>query len=143
MSLVELLVVLVIVSLAYTLILPSMRNPTRSVSLRVIAQNMSSHLAASRSRSIATNRPLGVTFDVSNHLYRLDTDGRSFVLPRELRLAVTSARSLSREEQRTARIVFYPDGSSSGGNIRLEQNGQAIDLGVEWLTGQVHVVQAP
>lgn len=143
MSMVELLVVLVIVSLAYTLILPSMRNPTQSVSLRAITQNISSHLAASRSRSIATGRPLGVTFDISNHLYRLEMDGRSFVLPRELRLAVTSARSLSREGPGTARILFYPDGSSSGGNIRLEQNGRAIDLGVEWLTGQVQVVQAP
>lgn len=141
MSLLELLVVLAIVSLAYALVLPSMRNPTRSVALRAVAQNISSQLTTLRARSIAAGRPQGVTFDVANHRYRLDADSRNVELPRDVGVRITAGRGLSRDGAGSARIVFYPDGSSSGGNIRLEQEGRAVEIGVEWLTGHVQVVR--
>lgn len=36
-------------------------------------------------------------------------------------------------------IDFFPDGSSSGGAIRLEQRGRAADITVDWLTGDIAV----
>ena len=34
-------------------------------------------------------------------------------------------------------IVFYPDGSSSGGKVRLTRNGRSIDITTAWLNGYV------
>jgi prepilin-type N-terminal cleavage/methylation domain-containing protein len=36
-----------------------------------------------------------------------------------------------------ARIVFYPDGSSSGGEIHLSNNGRELEVATSWLNGYV------
>jgi general secretion pathway protein H len=33
-------------------------------------------------------------------------------------------------------IRFYPDGGSTGGNVRLEANGRIYQVNVAWLTGE-------
>jgi hypothetical protein len=38
-----------------------------------------------------------------------------------------------------ARLVFYSDGTSSGGTIRLTDQHEQVAIGVAWLTGAVHV----
>ena len=36
-------------------------------------------------------------------------------------------------------IRFYPDGGSTGGNVRLEANGRIYQVNVTWLTGEASV----
>jgi general secretion pathway protein H len=36
-------------------------------------------------------------------------------------------------------IVFAPDGSASGGQVRLEGDGQALAVRADWLTGRVDI----
>ena len=38
---------------------------------------------------------------------------------------------------RRGRIVFYPDGSSSGGKLRLTRNGRSLEITTAWLNGYV------
>jgi general secretion pathway protein H len=40
-------------------------------------------------------------------------------------------------------IRFDPDGSSTGGRIELGEGPRKIEIGVDWLTGRVSVVNAP
>jgi len=35
------------------------------------------------------------------------------------------------------RLVFFPDGSSSGGQVLISQQGATLTLDVAWLTGAV------
>ena len=38
-----------------------------------------------------------------------------------------------------AQIRFFPDGSSTGGDVGLLQSGRQYWIGVEWLTGKVSI----
>jgi general secretion pathway protein H len=43
----------------------------------------------------------------------------------------------------TKRIDFYPDGSSSGGEIEVARGGQSLRLEVAWLVGTTRLVSPP
>jgi general secretion pathway protein H len=36
-------------------------------------------------------------------------------------------------------IAFFPDGTSSGGTVRLERGRDVVEVSVDWLTGQVRI----
>ena len=38
-------------------------------------------------------------------------------------------------------IRFYPDGGSTGGNVRLEANGRIYRVNVTWLTGEASMAE--
>jgi pyruvate,orthophosphate dikinase len=52
---------------------------------------------------------------------------------------LTAAEEVSRE--RRGAIRFFPDGSATGGGIRLTQNGRSYLVSVHWLTGQVSLAE--
>jgi general secretion pathway protein H len=41
------------------------------------------------------------------------------------------------------RLVFYPDGTSSGATLQLTEHGRSVDIEVAWLTGLVAVRSVP
>ena len=56
-----------------------------------------------------------------------------------MRVGITSA-SMDQAGDGTARIRFFPDGSSTGGRITLESGRRQWHVNVSWLTGAVDVV---
>jgi general secretion pathway protein H len=66
-------------------------------------------------------------------------DGHETNLPRGMRVGITSA-SMDQGSDGTARIRFFPDGSSTGGRITLESGRRQWHVNVSWLTGAVDVV---
>jgi hypothetical protein len=36
-------------------------------------------------------------------------------------------------------ILFYPDGSSSGGEIKLSRNGRVMQVTTSWLNGHIEL----
>ncbi|HPQ94516.1 MAG TPA: GspH/FimT family pseudopilin [Thiolinea sp.] len=40
----------------------------------------------------------------------------------------------------TGSVRFFPDGSSTGGSVELEANGQAFKINIEWITGRVSIL---
>ena len=91
LSLVEVLVVLAIISIAYVVAVPSVHGPSRGVELRAIAQDLTSHLRAARATAIGRGRPVAVAFDVRRRSYVSETDGRLVQLPADLSITVTAA----------------------------------------------------
>jgi len=62
-------------------------------------------------------------------------------LPGSVELTVVSARELNREGAGVIR--FYPDGSSSGGGVQLEdESGRRTQVRVDWLLGKVNLCEA-
>jgi general secretion pathway protein H len=60
-------------------------------------------------------------------------------LPEGSTAEITTAQSLVSDDDRGA-IAFFPDGSSSGGRIRLGLDGHVRRIDVEWLTGRIALV---
>lgn len=74
---------------------------------------------------------VSVYFDVPALCYRRDTH-KPRCLPASLQWHVQVAATPAVAEPA---IHFYPDGSSSGGNVRLRMAGREQRIDVSWLTG--------
>ena len=137
-SLIELLVVLAILAIVATIALPGAQTPGRDAPLGLVASDIAVRLRAARSMAIAENREVAFAFDAGTRTYSVDGMGAPRALPAAVGLSVTTARSYVRETGE-ARLVYYSDGTSSGGVIRLTDQRQRVAIGVAWLTGAVHI----
>lgn len=118
--------------------MPSVRLPTRGPPLGLIAADIAAKLRAARTLAIAQNRQIAFVFDAQARTYVVDGTGRPEPLPPGAGLSITTARQLVRGSEE-ARLVFFADGTSSGGIIRLSHEQRTIGITVAWLTGVVDV----
>jgi general secretion pathway protein H len=137
-TLIEVLVVIVILGLAVALV--AARGPARSpgLELRAAASDVVQTLRVGRSRAIAEDRPVAVTFDLASRRMSLDGVFRA-ALPGWIPLA---ARMADGTEPRRPIFDFAPDGSATGGFIVLGDRGRRILVSVDWLTGRVDIANA-
>ena len=137
-SLVEVLVVLAILALVAAVALPGTPILGRRPSISLVAADMAARLRAARSMAIAQNRDVSFALDTDRRIYGVVGVGAPQTIPATIGLSVTTARTLIRENS-NALLVFFRDGTSTGGTIRLADQHQAVAIGVEWLTGAVHI----
>ena len=138
MTLVELLVVLVILALAYAMAVPSFRGSTERVEIRVVAEKLAGNLRAVRASAIGKNQAMALSFDAINKTYRIDGSDAAIPLPSRFAVTVVTARETVRGAADT-RLLFFPDGGSSGGRITLGDADRTITVAISWLTGQVTI----
>jgi general secretion pathway protein H len=135
-SLVEILVVLAIIAAAFALVAPNTRGPARTLELETTADDLAARLREARTRAIARSAPVHVDFNTAAKRYAATGDTRAVQMPSDIALTLTMARS-TLTESGGARLTFFPDGSATGGDIRLTRAGRSIDVKVLWLTGAV------
>jgi general secretion pathway protein H len=136
--LIELLVVLAILALVAAIALPGTPILGRGPSLSLVTADMAAKLRVTRSMAIAQNHDVAFALDTDRRTYGVAGVGAPRTIPAAIALSVTTARTLIREN-REAQLVFFSDGTSSGGTIRLTDQHQSVAIGVEWLTGAVHI----
>jgi general secretion pathway protein H len=94
-------------------------------------------LRDTRTRAMATGKPQWFTVDLRGHAWA--APGREpHAFPADAGVRVTSAAQES-DRGGVARIRYFPDGSSSGGNIVLGDDRRSARIDVDWLTGAVTV----
>jgi len=133
-TLVELLVVLVIAALVLALVGTSISRSISGAEMRNAARKVAASLRYTRTQAILTK---------SEQVFLVDTERRTFQaanreaeqLPEGLNVELNTARSELTSEA-AGGIRFYPDGGSTGGNVRLEANGRVYQVNVTWLTGE-------
>lgn len=139
-TLLELLVVIVIMALGMALV-PGMLAPgTDAQSLKIDLRQIVSGLRFARTRSIVLNTPVAMSIDVESRQLVIDNSNETG------RLHMTTAISLAVADQawrgsHTGAIQFYPDGSSSGGEMLLSNDTARYRVVVDWLTGEVTEAQ--
>jgi general secretion pathway protein H len=132
------LVVMAILALVAAVALPSVRLPSRGPPLGLVAADIAAKLRAARALAIAENREAAFAFDAQARTYAVEGTGRPEPLPAGAGLSITTARQLVRGSEE-ARLLFFADGTSSGGTIRLSHERRSVAITVEWLTGVVDV----
>jgi len=137
-SLIELLVVLAILALVAAIALPGTPLLGRRPSPSLVAADIAAKLRAARSLAIAQNRDISFALDTDTRTYGVAGTGAPQTLPADLDVSVTTARPHVREAKE-AHLVFFSDGTSSGGTIRLTDQYQSVSVSVGWLTGAVHI----
>jgi general secretion pathway protein H len=114
-TLMEMLVVIAVMALI--LLLVTGYGPPRSHRLeaQAAARQVAEAMRAARGRAIAQGQPMGL---ILPHL------------PGWLAVSVQAP---------PGGIVFAPDGSASGGQVRLDGEGQDVAVTADWLTGRVQI----
>lgn len=143
LTLLELLVVVAILMLI-ALALPALGGgaPPVERGLRSVAASLN----AARAEAIRRATPVRVVFDLDTRRYgvRGGEGAGPTVLPETLPEGVAwelvTAREIAGDPRRPA-ILFAPDGSATGGTVRLAAGGRAGAVTVHWLTGVVETAR--
>ena len=134
-TLVEMLVVLVILAVTATFAVPLLWGGSGSERLATASSELATALRVTRSAAITNNRQTTLTIDVDRRRFgSTAVPERSFAPNIEAKLTFASGiRSVTSE----GGFRFFPDGSSTGGDVTLSLRGKQAKLCVDWLTGTV------
>lgn len=141
-TLLELLITLVIASMALTLVAPKLAAVIPGVQLKTETNKLSALLKHTRSRAISEGDVVGVYLyrdaDVTDVQPSLKQTGlqRRYDWPQGYEISIKQQLDVRDAPEG---IYFYPDGSSNGGSLTLSHNNQSFRISVSWLSGEVKI----
>lgn len=130
---------MVIMALAYTLASPMISSGVSGTELKASARQLAAGLRKARSDAISRRREAVLTVDVEAHQFRLSDDQRVYQLPKSVGVKLFTAQS-ELINGTTGAVRFFPDGGSTGGRITLSARDRNYDVDINWLTGQVVIL---
>jgi general secretion pathway protein H len=134
-TLIEMLVVVALMGVAMAVVAGAMGMGLAGQQIRGASRDLVAALRYTRGQAIVKREEQVLLLNVDDKSYR--AAGRpTQTLPEQLNLAIETARQeqISRGE---AGIRFFPDGSSTGGNIELARGDTVWRIDINWLTGEV------
>ena len=136
-SLIEVLAVVALIAIAGVLAAGILGGGLERLQMRSAANDIAANLRFTRAHALATGSPQRFSIDPATRTWRAPRE-RSGAVPDRLEVTFTGAREM---QERTGEgvIVFFGDGASSGGRVRLEAGEARWDVDVAWLTGEVRV----
>ncbi|MEL6476092.1 MAG: GspH/FimT family protein [Pseudomonadota bacterium] len=132
LTLLELLVVMTVLVLLATGLsgLGPAGVPSHEESVRQIMAGLT------RARTQAIQRAAPVAYVIDPDRRRHGIGAAEAALPPEMRITVTSAAEAAQDGLPS--VLFFPDGSASGGRIALASGGAERDIiDIRWLTGAI------
>lgn len=139
-SLLELLVVLMLMSALTVTVLPQI-SKSGGTEVQSSARMLAAGLRRARSQAIQHRQPQSMIIDVEKRVFQLSFDPQPRKLPSGIGLSLFTARSALQSAERGA-IRFFSDGGSTGGRITVSGSNQKLLVDVDWLTGQVRVLDS-
>jgi general secretion pathway protein H len=138
-TIVEVLVLMAVVAVTVGAVVPYIRPSKSAVSLNTVAQTLAADLRTRRNKAIATRSDQVAILDTASRA--LLAGAMSVTLPDGATVSLTAIRQSGLEgaSPTAGRIVFFPDGSSTGGKITLRGDSNTVVVTVDWLTGAVRV----
>lgn len=137
-TLIELLVVLAVIAMSLAIVGPRIVASIDSSRLNTSLRSVLTSARAARMLAQTEQREVSLVFDVADRSYRLDDDRVMPIRPRDTILKVTAAESERLSDSRIA-IIFFPDGSASGGRVQFGPDERPRVLEIDWLTGFAQV----
>ncbi len=134
-TLLEMILVLVIAAVLAAVAVPNMQPAIANMQLRAATQDVASALRHARGQALKRGSEAVFVLNVNRHFYRVAGRAKPYALPESVKLSLFTADFLMDEGQGS--IVFYPDGSASGGRVTLEGGGRTRLVDVNWLTGNI------
>jgi len=137
-TLIEVLVVLGILTLLLAIIPPSLPNVINSTKIKTATRDIAASLKITRSQAINQQREARLTLNVKNKLIHLGKQQKRLELPEGTELSLVTASTEQRSEDEGS-ILFFPDGSSTGGRIEVAYAQDRFMIDVNWLTGKIKI----
>ena len=139
-TLLELMVVLVIAALILTLTPPLFSRAMPGTQLKGAARQITAALRYARSNAVLTQQETRFRLDVEQRLFSVSGRNKDVSLPEDLEYRLFTARAEQINDS-VGMVRFYPDGSSTGGRVTLAYGERAYHVDIDWLTGQVRILE--
>lgn len=136
-TLLEALVAIGILALVAVMFSVDYREPARSMETATAAMRVATELRAARSMAIRQSHDVIFHFSAEGRWYQVEGKGRA-QLPRDMSIVFVSARPLVHSTN-DARLVFFRDGSSTGGELSFRSGAKGHRVRVDWLTSKITV----
>lgn len=121
-------------------IVPPLLSGGASTDMRGAARQLAAGLRVARNQAITLQREAHVTIDLENRQFRVDGESGAKVVPLpnddDITIKLFTAESEQIDED-TARVRFFPDGSSTGGYVAVLDERVEYRVNVDWLTGRI------
>jgi general secretion pathway protein H len=130
-TLLEVLVAMAIVSLATLGLSLAWPHWIETGATQRAMTELTSFIAATRDEAVSSSSPLAVTYDAASRRL-IASNGHILALPGKAHL------TLEGNPNQSPRIAFFPDGSSSGGRVKISLADRNYTLRVDQLTGSLH-----
>ena len=137
---IELMVALVIMAMAYALVAPQISSGVSATELKASARQLAAGLRKARSDAVAHRRETVMTVDVEGHQFQLSGDPQIYKLPKDVAVKLFTAQS-ELVNGTAGSVRFFPDGGSTGGRISVSARARNYDVDINWLTGQVIILE--
>lgn len=126
-------------AMVYALAVPMISAGMPGTELKGAARQLAAGLRQARSQAVTRKVESTLTLDVEKRNFKVSGDQRQYALPAKLDISLFTAQSELLPDKIGA-IRFYPDGSSTGGRITVTSGDRKYDVNVDWLTGQVTIL---
>jgi general secretion pathway protein H len=136
--LLELLLVLFVVILGFSVIGLNISSGNDATKHQSAARDLVSALRFAKGQALISHEETTVALDLNENTYTVSGRDKVFAIPDTIALTVVTAQD-ELTGKGLAGIRFFPDGSSSGGRIKLERNSVTWQIDINWLTGQVEL----
>ena len=140
-TLLELIVVLFIVVLGFSVVGINLSSGNDSTQLKVAARDIVSALRYARGQALLSHQQTTVTLDLTENSYTVSGRDKVYIIPKTIDVTVVTAQS-ELTGKGLGNIRFFADGSSTGGRITLERGKAAWQIDINWLTGQIELDDA-
>jgi len=144
-TLIELVVVLILIGISVALVAPKISHSLERAQFRKDVRSVSAMLTFARSQAISYKVPYTLSIDLDKHTVWVETTqqrGKSATdrITRSSLLHTDTLQVNAQNREKTSGIgtlVFYPNGSSGGGSIRMGQNDRkdTVEINVNIVTG--------
>ena len=134
-SLLEMLLVLTIMALMVGIAATSLSRSVGGAEVRAAGRNIAAGLRYTRSQAMVRKQPMEFHVNGDERTW-IAADKDAEKIPDEMEITLQTGRSLLTGEN-SGYILFYPDGSSTGGNVTISTGDLHWDVGVAWLTGKI------
>ncbi len=134
-SLIEMIAVIILIGIVMTLVSMSFSKSIDGAKIRSASREVLAALRYTRGQAIVKGKQQVLVVDTQNNTYQ--APGKDVKeLPKKMRLAIETAAG-EQVSDTSGGIRFFPDGSSTGGNIRVYAGEREWRVNVAWLTGDI------
>ena len=139
-TLLELLVVLVLMLAITSIVLPQFSKSLSIFELQKGARETAAVLNVARHTAITEGREVIFALEPQSRSYTSTATNLRYPWPDGIEIRFQS-KDVRVATDLTRRIVFNPDGSSSGARLTIATANKSYFIGIDWVTGQVRVYQ--
>ncbi|MCX7898586.1 MAG: prepilin-type N-terminal cleavage/methylation domain-containing protein [Methylocystis sp.] len=139
-TLLETLAALGLLALVMGATMQLLRPPSDRLRVEAAARSLCGALRATHASAMATNSEMEVGVDLRRKVFVSPISGEAALPPdAEIKLNIARPQQLSADG---GAIKFFPDGTSTGGDVAIELPGGRAAITVNWLTGEASCASA-